>query len=107
MTGTSMMLVTALHTGTLGTTATTMDEQGQKGEPTTKMSNEQASATDLSYSRPSQPLVRQSSSFRRPYVLTKHQAEIISAAQRGDLATVRELVESGNATVNDRDDQNV
>ncbi|KAL4077498.1 hypothetical protein J3A83DRAFT_4214067 [Scleroderma citrinum] len=67
-----------------------MNEQSQKSGPTTKVDNEQASATDISYARPSQPL-----------------AEIISAAQRGDLATIRELIESGNATVNDRDEQNV
>jgi len=35
------------------------------------------------------------------------QAEIISAAQRGDLNTIRELVESGKAKVTDRDEQNV
>jgi len=35
------------------------------------------------------------------------QAEIISAAQRGDLNTIRELVESGKSKVTDRDEQNV
>ncbi|KAG6335820.1 hypothetical protein ID866_3278 [Astraeus odoratus] len=38
---------------------------------------------------------------------TSWQVDIISAAQRGDLATIRELIESGKATINDRDGQNV
>jgi hypothetical protein len=38
---------------------------------------------------------------------TRAQQEIISAAQRGDLAAIQQLIESGNATVNDRDEQNV
>ncbi|KAI6113588.1 ankyrin repeat-containing domain protein [Pisolithus croceorrhizus] len=68
-----------------------MDEQSQKGEPTAKVDTQQASATNLSFARPTQPVV----------------TEIISAAQRGDLVTIRELVESGRASVNDRDGQNV
>ncbi|KAI6160340.1 hypothetical protein EDD17DRAFT_832671 [Pisolithus thermaeus] len=68
----------------------TMNEPSQKGEPTAKVDTQQASATNLSFPRPTQPVV----------------TEIISAAQRGDLVTIRELVESGRATVNDRDSQN-
>lgn len=68
-----------------------MNEQGQKGEPTASVDTQQALATSLSFPRQTQPVV----------------TEIISAAQRGDLATIRELVESGKATVNDRDSQNV
>ncbi|OJA20991.1 hypothetical protein AZE42_09129, partial [Rhizopogon vesiculosus] len=62
----------------------------KKSDPTTQVIHEQATATNVSYTQPSQPM-----------------AEIISAAQRGDLDTIRELVESGKAKVTDRDDQNV
>ncbi|KAH7911142.1 hypothetical protein BJ138DRAFT_1063702 [Hygrophoropsis aurantiaca] len=67
-----------------------MDEPSKKSVPTTQVNTEQATAVDLSFSQqPSQA------------------AEIITAAQRGDLETLRQLVESGKATVTDRDDQNV
>ncbi|KAF8130183.1 hypothetical protein EV363DRAFT_240397 [Boletus edulis] len=66
-----------------------MNEPSHKAEPTTKLDNEQATGTSISHFQPTPPL-----------------QEIISAAQRGDLETIRQLVESGNATVNDRDDQN-
>ncbi|KAH7924191.1 hypothetical protein BV22DRAFT_1120343 [Leucogyrophana mollusca] len=68
-----------------------MDEPNKKSDPTTQVNNEQATATDLSFSQ--QP--------------PQAQAEIITAAQRGDLETLRHLVESGKASVTDRDDQNV
>ncbi|KAH7882057.1 hypothetical protein F5I97DRAFT_398180 [Phlebopus sp. FC_14] len=67
-----------------------LNEQSHKSEPTTKVDNEQATGTNVSYSQPPHPV-----------------AEIISCAQRGDLATIQRLVDSGKATVNDRDDQNV
>lgn len=43
----------------------------------------------------------------RTLQLTVTQAEIISAAQRGDINAIRELLESGKSKVTDRDDQNV
>ncbi|KAG2131648.1 hypothetical protein DEU56DRAFT_813630 [Suillus clintonianus] len=63
----------------------------KKSDPTTQVVHEQATATNISYSQPSVEPV----------------AEIISAAQRGDLNAIRELIESGKCKVTDRDDQNV
>ncbi|KAG2117174.1 uncharacterized protein F5147DRAFT_604664 [Suillus discolor] len=63
----------------------------KKSDPTTQVVHEEATATNISYSQPPAEPV----------------AEIISAAQRGDLNTIRELVESGECKVTDRDDQNV
>ncbi|KAI6013902.1 hypothetical protein EDC04DRAFT_2870714 [Pisolithus marmoratus] len=84
-----------------------MNEQGQKGEPTASVDTQQALATSLSFPRQTQPVVvRRRPYFESFYTLMTFQTEIISAAQRGDLATIRELVESGKATVNDRDSQN-
>ena len=40
-------------------------------------------------------------------VLKLSKQSIFSASQRGDLALVKQLVESGQATVNDRDPQNI
>ncbi|KAG9311112.1 hypothetical protein JVU11DRAFT_9022 [Chiua virens] len=67
-----------------------MNEPSHKAEPTIMIDNEQATGTSILRSQPAQPV-----------------QEIISAAQRGDLATIQQLIESGTATVNDRDDQNV
>lgn len=78
----------------------------KKSDPTTQVIHEQATATNVSYSQPSQPMVIVASPVRLPLTVIP-QAEIISAAQRGDLNTIRELVESGKAKVTDRDEQNV
>ncbi|KDQ08952.1 hypothetical protein BOTBODRAFT_540043 [Botryobasidium botryosum FD-172 SS1] len=66
----------------------------KKGDPVSLVSTEQGQAT---ISAPSQ-------------TRTTHESEevnIFSAAQRGDVQQIRELVESGRAKVTDRDDQNV
>ncbi|KAI6140789.1 palmitoyltransferase AKR1, partial [Pisolithus tinctorius] len=65
----------------------------QKGKPTAKVDTEQVSAMNLSFIRLTQPVAVQNN---------------LSALRcRGDLAAIRELVESGKATINDRDSQNV
>ena len=83
-----------------------MNEPSHKAEPTTRLDNEQATGTSTLHPQHPRPLV--GAQFHPPRAYQHHvQQEIISAAQRGDLATIQQLVESDNATVNDRDEQNV
>ena len=81
----------------------------KKAEPTTQVVHEQAIATNISCPQPSVEPVVIINSFSSHLLLqlTVPQAEIISAAQRGDLKIIRELVESGECKVTDRDDHNV
>ncbi|EIW76594.1 hypothetical protein CONPUDRAFT_157779 [Coniophora puteana RWD-64-598 SS2] len=67
-----------------------MDDRTNKAGATTHVETENATAEGLSYNHQPQPV-----------------NELIAAAQRGDLDSVRRLIDSGEATVNDRDDQNV
>ncbi|KAG2363595.1 hypothetical protein BDR07DRAFT_1460170 [Suillus spraguei] len=85
------MAFSSLRMTTTANDCTNDMNEPKKSDPTTQVVHEQATATNISYSQPSaQPV-----------------AEIISAAQRGDLNAIRELVESGKCKVTDRDDQNV
>ncbi|KAL5478760.1 AKR1 [Sanghuangporus weigelae] len=65
------------------------------GEPTTAINLEDASGTNTS--------------FARQQIQTVYEPEIniFVAAQRGDLDTLRMLIESGKAKATDRDDQNI
>jgi palmitoyltransferase len=79
--------------------------ESMKSDPTTQVTHEQATATNVSYTPPSEPMVF--IDLHPQLQLTVTQAEIISAAQRGDINAIRELLESGKSKVTDRDDQNV
>lgn len=84
------------------------NEHSHKGQPTTQVNSEPASGSSAPHPPP-QPVVRTvplSTSVLDSHIAPP-QSDIVLASQRGDLAAIKELIESGKATVNDRDGQNV